>query len=394
MRPETLLPAANFFMADVGGGLGPYMATWLHDAGHWGPDRVGYVLTTGNLVFMLLSSPAGALLDRFGRPRLFLAGACLAIVLGTLALLPFHTMLPVLIAQALVAMGGAIGGPALMALTLGIVGKRRFPRQQGTNEAANHAGNVAAAGLAYGLSLLMGATAPFAVLSGMAAFTLLTLWAMPADSVDTNRITGRDANTGRAQSMVALLLHGRLLRVALAISMFQLGNAAMLPLWGQKLAEDHAGDPTRWMSVCVIVSQLTMIPFAYLAGVMADRIGRRWLLILACCALPARGLLAAWAPTAGWTIPFEILDGIGAGLISVAAPAAIADLTYGGGRTQTAIGGVATMQGVATALSSSFGGLLARYLGWNWAFLALGAPPLIGVALLLTVRLQDETAAD
>ena len=48
------------------------------------------------------------------------------------------------------AAGGTLLLPAVTALTLGIVGKDRFPKQQGRNQAFNHLGILLAAG---GISL-------------------------------------------------------------------------------------------------------------------------------------------------------------------------------------------------------------------------------------------------
>ena len=84
-------------------------------------------------------------------------------------------------------------------------------------------------------------------------------------------------------------------------------------------------------------------------------------------------------------ITLEILDGIGAGILSVAGPAAIADLTYGGGRTQTAMGGVQTIQSLASAGSALAGGYLVHYFGWAGAFGGLAIFPLLGIGLLLTI---------
>ncbi len=85
-----------------------------------------------------------------------------------------------------------------------------------------------------------------------------------------------------------------------------------------------------------------------------------------------------------------MLDGGGAGVLSVAGPAAIADPTYGGGRTQTDMGGVQTAQSLASAGSGLAGGYLVHYLGWSGAFGALAVFPMLGIALLMTIHLQDE----
>ena len=49
-------------------------------------------------------------------------------------------------AQLLAAAGGVLLLPAVTELTLGIVGKDRFPKQQGRNQAYNHLGILVAAG--------------------------------------------------------------------------------------------------------------------------------------------------------------------------------------------------------------------------------------------------------
>jgi hypothetical protein len=48
-------------------------------------------------------------------------------------------------------------GLALTALKVGVVGKEHFPHRQGRNEAWNHAGSVAAAGLVTVATLAIGA---------------------------------------------------------------------------------------------------------------------------------------------------------------------------------------------------------------------------------------------
>jgi MFS family permease len=391
MSPSIGLPAVNFFMADVGGGLGPFLSTWLAQTQRWGPDQIGYVLTAGLLAGMVLSTPAGAVIDRLGRPRLMLAVTCLSIVGGTLALFAVHGFWPVLGAQMLVAAGGALGGPALTALTLATVGKAGFPHQQGINQAATHTGNVAAAAAIWGLSFMLGASASIGVLAAMAGGMLVTIGFIPKDSVDHTRMHGCKPlqKAERRAATLALLRNRRLIVVTLAIGLFNLGNGAVLPLLGQRMAAEGAHDPTQWLAVLVIVAQAVMIPVSWLAGWAADPLGRRFLLIVACAVLAARGGLAMISADPGWLVGLEILDGIGAGLLSVAGPAAIADLTYGGGRTQTATGAVQTVQSLASALSAGAGGLLAYHFGWAAAFGALAVFPVLSIALMITVRLKD-----
>jgi MFS family permease len=380
MSPLAGLAALNFFMADVQGGLGPFLATWLAAVLHWDPARIGLVITISGIAGLVFNGPAGALVDRMGRPRLLLALAAVAIVGGSLALVPARNLLPVLISQISTAAGGSLMAPALTALTLGIVGKERFPAQQGNNQAWNHAGNVVAALLVAGGTFALGAASAFWVLGGMAILCLASLPLIPTSAIAADRISGHTADEA-SSGLFQVLKDWRVLALALMLLLFHLGNAAMLPLLGQRLAAIGHGNATRWMAACIIVAQLAMIPIAMLASRAADRIDRAWLLVAACAVLPVRGLLAAWSVDPAWLIPVEILDACGAGTLGVAIPILVADFTWGSGRTQTVLGVVATFQGIGASLSASLGGVLATWFGWPVAFLGLGLPALFALAL-------------
>lgn len=381
MEATTGLVALNFFMADVQGGLGPFLATWLASTG-WQPERVGLVMTIGGLVGLAFNAPAGALVDRTARPRFWIAVASLTIVAGTLGLLPARGFASVLAAQIASALGGALVLPAMISLALGIVGKERFPRQQGHNEAWNHAGNVVAAGLIAAATYAIGATSAFWILAGMAGCSAATLLMIPARAIDMQRATGRAASQGRVP-IGQMIGNGRLLALGFALLLFHLGNAAMLPLLGQRMAAIGHGDATRWMAACVVVAQLTMVPVAICAGLVADRIDRVWLLLFACCILPVRGIVAAVAHDPMWLVPIQMMDACGAGTLGVAVPILAADVTWGTGRTQSALGFLAMMQGIGASLSNTLGGVLVAWFGWSSGFLGLAFPALFAFGLAL-----------
>jgi MFS family permease len=393
MSPTAGLAALNFFLADVQGGLGPFLATWLATTG-WNPERIGFMMTIGGLAGLLFNSPAGMLVDRTHRFRLWVAVASLAVVVGTLATLPARSFIAVLTAQVASAFGGALIGPAVTALTLGIVGKDHFPRQQGRNQAWNHAGNVAAAGLVAAATAVLGAASAFWVLAGMAAGSAATLMCIPGSAIDPQRASGH-ADAGPAVSFSRLLRNRPLLILGLSLLLFHLGNAAMLPLLGQRMAAIGHGNATRWMAACVVVAQLTMVPVAIVTGRAAGRLDRAWLLLAACSVLSIRGVMAAAAQDPAWLVPIQVLDGCGAGTLGVAVPIMVADFTWGTGRTQSALGFVATLQGIGAALSTTLSGLLATRLGWGAAFLGLTIPAMfaLGLATLLLGQASSANAA-
>src|SRR5262249_54761962 len=154
----------------------------------------------------------------------------------------------------------------------------------------NHAGNVVAAGLVAGATFVLGAASAFWVLAGMAAGSTLALLAIPRAPAGQQQPTAQPAQSARQ-----VLGDRRLLTLGVTLLLFHLGNPAMLPRLGQRMAAVGHGDATRWMAACIIVAQLAMVGVALLAARAADRMDRVWLLLAACAVLPIRGVLAALA---------------------------------------------------------------------------------------------------
>jgi sugar phosphate permease len=57
------LDAANFFLADVRDGLGPYLAVYLLTEQHWDEARIGLVMSIATIAGIVAQTPAGALID-------------------------------------------------------------------------------------------------------------------------------------------------------------------------------------------------------------------------------------------------------------------------------------------------------------------------------------------
>ena len=393
MAPPFHLALINLFIGDIQGGLGPFLGTWLAETGAWGPARVGLVVTLVGFGTLFLSGPLGALVDRLGRPRLLIAAACGAILAGTLLLLPARSFLAVLTAQSLAAAGGTLLLPAVAALTLGIVGKDGFPRQQGRNQAFNHLGILIAAGAIGAGAGSFGPAIAFWVLGGMALAAIVATLTTPAAAWSRRRAVGWDEQAEaepERSGLRSLLADRRLLVLTIALTLFNLGNGAMLSLVGQKLVAMQGIAGTAWTARYVMVAQLVMVPVALYAGSLADRRGRRHLLMLAFAVLPVRAVMSGLIDDPVWLIGAEILDGVASGIVGVAVPVVVADLTWGSGRTQTALGTVNAVQGAGGALSGWYGGLAYGMFGWTGAFLALAAPALAALALVIWLDATPE----
>ncbi|WP_206668000.1 MFS transporter [Teichococcus oryzae] len=400
MSPRRHLVLITFFTGNIQGGLGPFLATWLAQTRSWGPESIGWLNTLVGLGGLALSGPAGALVDRLKLPRLLLALACGAILAGTMLLLVAHGFLGVLAAHGMATIGGILVLPAVTAFTLGIVGKKDFPRQHGRNEAFNHAGILFSALMIVGGATLIGPDIALFVMAAMALGAIVAVAVAPGKAWSAARASGEEdaddeAETGKAgekqegsedqvSPLKAVLTDRRLLTLAVVLALFSLGNGAMLSLVGQRVAA-AGGSATAWTAGYVMAAQLTMIPVALWGGAWAEKHGGRPLMLVACAALGARALLAAWITDPLWLVPVQVLDGIASGLIGVAVPVVVADASWGSGRTQTALGAVYSVQGLGGQLSHVVGGTLVAWVGWHAAFLALALP--VGGALLLSLGL-------
>ena len=94
-KAKRPLDLANFFLADVRDGLGPYLAVYLLTVQHWNEAAIGVVMSVGGVAGLLAQTPAGALVDAHARKRLVVIAAAVLVTLGSLAL----PLLPQLLAS-------------------------------------------------------------------------------------------------------------------------------------------------------------------------------------------------------------------------------------------------------------------------------------------------------
>jgi hypothetical protein len=65
MREEAIaanrrpLDWLSFFLADVQGGIGPFLAIYLLGSEHWNPGQIGVVLTIAGIATVVARGPAG-----------------------------------------------------------------------------------------------------------------------------------------------------------------------------------------------------------------------------------------------------------------------------------------------------------------------------------------------
>jgi MFS family permease len=271
------LDALNFFLADVQGGLGPYLAVYLLTVRRWNEAQIGVVMSIAGIAGILAQTPAGALVDTIRAKRAIIVIAAVIVTAGSIAICFEWSFWSVAVSQAAVGAAGAVFGPVIAAISLGIVGHQRFAERNGRNQAFNHAGNAFAAVVAGASAYVFGPVAVFFLLAAMAVASLVSALSVPGAAIDHEVARGlRDGERQGSDrpSGLRVLLSGRPLLIFTAcVVLFHLANAAMLPLVGQKLALRDQNQGTALMSVCILAAQLVMVPMAILVGRKADRWG-------------------------------------------------------------------------------------------------------------------------
>jgi MFS family permease len=375
----------NFFLAGALAGFGPYVAVYLADQ-KWTQEKVGFVLSASAFAGLLSQVPGGELLDATRSKRTVLALGVLVVALSAL-IIDFRPTFPlVLVGLTLQGVTGGMIGPAIAALSLGLVGHAALPEQLGRNQRFAATGSLAAAAF-------MGLIGY--VLSYQAIFLLVVVLTLPV-FVALARIHPTDIHFGRScgaphhhtldrptrAGRESLWTSPGLLVLAVCLFLFQLGNASMLPLAGESLIYQRVSHSSLIVSALIILPQIVVAAAAPWVGRGADNWGRRPLLLIGLGALPVRALLFALFPEPQALLAFQLLDGVSGAVVGVLTALVIADLTNGTGRFNLAQGLVGTASGVGASLSTALFGVIAVGFGRTVVFLSIAASALVAVLIL------------
>src|SRR5437879_6453008 len=197
-----------------------------------GSGLIGTVMTVGGVAGMLMTTPAGALVDatRHKKFYIIIPGVCTVIASGFILLSQNFWLITV--SQVATAVAGAA---AVSGITLGMVRQAGFNRQNGHNQALNHAGNMVGAGLSGLLGWQFGFIAVFWLAALFGVLSMVSVLMIPSASIDDDEARGLDTSSGdrgKVGGITVLLECKPLLILAAALACFHLGNGAMLPLYG------------------------------------------------------------------------------------------------------------------------------------------------------------------
>jgi len=157
-----------------------------------------------------------------------------------------------------------------------------------------------------------------------------------------------------------------------------------LPTIGRKLHFSESN--LQWV---VTAYGLTFGGFLLLGGRAADLLGRRRIMMVGLGLFTAASLGAGLATSAGFLIAMRALQGLGAAVVLPAALSIVTNMFSEGADRNKALGAWGAIGGSAATVGLILGGLVTRYVGWQYIFFL--NVPVGAVALLLARRIVPES---
>jgi MFS family permease len=385
----------NFFLAALLVGFGPFVASSLSDRG-WSPGNIGFVLTVSGLAGLLTQVPAGELID-MSKSKRTLVGTGTAAVILALLIFGLRPDFPSVFAAAVIqGTTGSILGPAVAAISLGLVGNEALAQRLGRNQRFASIGGLTAAGFMGVIGYLMSLRDIFLVAAALGFPVLLALARIRAADIHFAQSCGApDDHPTHPQrvSRAVLFKDRRLLVFATCLFLFQVANASMLPLIGERLVHSQGRWSSLVISALVVVPQIIVALLAPWVGRTANTWGRRPLLLIGLGVVPIRSGLFALTTDPALLVVIQLLDGLTGAILGVLTALVIADITKGTGRFNLAQGLVGTLSGVGAALSTSVSGLIVERLGQMAGFLGVTMVGLIAIAIFWVFMPETRSSA-
>ncbi|MFN5450758.1 MFS transporter [Bradyrhizobium sp.] len=381
-----------FFLADVQTGFGPFIAVYLTTQ-KWTQAQIGLVLSIGGIVGLIGQMPGGAIIDAAKSERRVAGLAVAAIGCCALAYAVWPIFPVVAGAATLHAAASCVLGPAIAAISLGLVGPRGMAERLGRNARFASLGNGVAAAIMGTCGYLLSSRAVFLVTFILAFPTLIALSRIREREIDIARAHGHavqeDREVARLSNLLGLLRQRALLVFAFGVFLLQFANAAMLPLMAGVVTTKSSEWAPMLIAFCIVVPQAIVALTSPSVGAVAQQYGRRPLLMLGFSALAIRGALFAVVHDPYILVAVQIFDGMTAAVFAVMIPLTVADVAFGSGHFNLAQGIVGTATGIGASLSTVVAGFVSDRFGSATAFLGVSGVALTG--LVLIALLMPET---
>jgi MFS family permease len=368
------LDGINFFLAGMQSGFGPFVAVLLANE-KWTQQDIGFVLTVGGLVGLLSQVPGGELLDASRSKRFLVALGGIVVAVSALVIALWPSRSVVLAALVLQGLTGGVLGPAIAAISLGLVGHSSLAERLGRNQRFASAGVLATTAVMGAIGYFLSYQAIFLASATLALPSLVALSRIRDSEIHFGRACGQPDHhaptpPSRIRRSILWKNYG-LLTFAGCLFLFQFANASMLPLAGEELVYRNGTGASLVVSALIIVPQIVVVLTAPWTGREAQSWGRRPLLLIGFGALTVRALLFAVTSNPLLLIWIQLLDGISGSTLGVLTALIVADLTKGSGRFNLAQGFLGTLSGIGASLGTTFFSLVSGNFGSVIGFISI-----------------------
>src|SRR6187549_1812440 len=157
-----------------------------------------------------------------------------------------------------------------------------------------------------------------------------------------------------------------------------------LPSIGESL--DFSRENLQWV---ITAYAITFGGFLLLGGRAADLFGRRRVFLVGVVVFTVASFLCGLANSETMLIAARALQGLGAAIISPAALSIVMTTFEEGAERNKALGIWGALGGAGAAVGVLAGGVLTKYLGWEWIFFV--NVPVGALVLVLTPRIVPES---
>lgn len=386
VQSQHALDWVNFFLAALLMGFGPFVSVHLANRS-WTPEAIGLVLTVSGLAGLIAQIPAGELIDLVKSKRALIGIATAAAALALL-LFGLRPDFPSVIAAALIqGVAGSMLGPAIAAISLGLVGHDALAERLGRNQRFASIGGLSAAAVMGVVGYLLSTRDIFVLAAALWIPLILALLRVRASDIHFGRSCGapdHDAVKPQRVSRTVLFKDHRLLTFAVCLFLFQLANGSLLSQLGQTLAHAEGNLSSLVVSALVAGPQIVVALLAPWVGRTAASWGRRPLLVIGLAAVPIRSGLFAMTVDPATLVAVQLLDGLSGATLGVLTALVVADLTAGTGRFNLAQGLVGALSGIGASLSTSLSGVIVQTFGYVAGLLSVTAVGLLAVIVALS----------
>jgi MFS family permease len=382
-----------FFLADVQTGFGPFVAVYLTTQ-KWTQVEIGLVLSIGGIVGLIGQMPGGAIIDAARSERLVAGLSVGAIGVAALAYAAWPIFPVIAAAATLHAMASCVLGPAIAAISLGLVGPAVIGERLGRNARFASLGNGFAAALMGACGYFLSSRSVFLATFVLVICTIIALSRIRDREIDPEQAHGaiiRAKPDPEATSVLHLLRQRPLLIFAGSVLLLQLANAAMLPLMAGVVTTRSSQWAPVLIAACIIIPQAIVALSSPSVGRKAQQWGRRPLMLIGFSALAIRGVLFATVSDPYLLVAVQIFDGMTAAVFGVLTPLIVADIAFGSGHFNLAQGVVGTATGIGASLSTILAGYVSDHLGHSTAFLGLSAIGFVGLCLIWLVMPETKS---